>query len=82
MSTRTPAHTGGDESTDPALSVFCDESWYTAYGATHMTVGAMICPLPDVQPCAEAVRALKTAYCTERRGRIEQLRRERDAAER
>ncbi len=62
MSTRTPAHTGGDESTDPALSVFCDESWHTTYGATHMTVGAIICPLPDVRPCAEAVRTLKAKH--------------------
>ena len=53
----------GGADTVRIFSVFCDESWRTTRGGgARVTVGAMICPLSEVHPCAEAMRSLKARY--------------------
>lgn len=57
------ARADGGADTVQTFSVFCDESWRTTRGGgARVTGGAMICPLSEVRPCAEAMRSLKVKY--------------------
>lgn len=63
MPTADPEHADNDASTAPAFNVFCDESWHTTRsGGISVTVGALICPLPDVRSLSESVRSIKTEH--------------------
>ena len=58
-----PARVEGSADTSSTYSVFCNESWHTIRsGGINMTVGALVCPLPDIRSCAEAVRSLKVKH--------------------
>ena len=59
---KTPERMDSGAGTAPAFGVFCGESWHMASGGIRMTAGALACPLADVRPCAEAMRALKARH--------------------